>query len=301
MSVSLNNVSQVNNTQSIKQSEKTTDEKPKSSTLTKTTVAIGAGLTALAAIGIYFATRGRGIKATEKVVAETVKGATQTAQESANTIKKYSVEAFKKAGNKFNKGKALNADGTGFSGTISTQTKNGSSVFLEYEKGLLSKSTKIKDNDIIEKTYKYNKDGSLSINIKSKDTYFHTINIDSNKGLLYQNRMDSFIVKDLKTGKVLKENGTLFVYDKNCNLIGGQDTHGRINTYYPNGKIKLKSEGNTVKFFDENGNILTVSNGKKITNEDMQYKKERQKILDAYMDARYQISLCLGKGKHYMD
>lgn len=56
MPVSLNNVSQVNNTQAIKQSEKKTDEKSKSFP-TKTAVIVGTGLTALAAVGIYLTTR----------------------------------------------------------------------------------------------------------------------------------------------------------------------------------------------------------------------------------------------------
>ncbi len=57
MSVSLNNIAQVNNTQPTKPQEKKTDENPKSSTPTKTLIAVGTGLTALAAVGIYLATR----------------------------------------------------------------------------------------------------------------------------------------------------------------------------------------------------------------------------------------------------
>ena len=56
MPVSMNNVSQVNNTQPIKQQPKTTDEKTKSFP-TKTAVIVGTGLTALAAVGIYLTTR----------------------------------------------------------------------------------------------------------------------------------------------------------------------------------------------------------------------------------------------------
>ena len=58
MSVSLNNVSQVNNTQPIKQPEKKTDDKTKSFP-TETAVIVGTGLTALAAVGIYLTTRKR--------------------------------------------------------------------------------------------------------------------------------------------------------------------------------------------------------------------------------------------------
>lgn len=86
MSVSLNNVSQVNNTQPIKQSEKKADEKTKFLT-PKTLVAVGTGLTALAAVGIYIATRGKGTKATERVVQQVTHNAQEAVQNVANEVK----------------------------------------------------------------------------------------------------------------------------------------------------------------------------------------------------------------------
>ena len=128
MSVSgINNVAQTNNIQSTKTLEKKTEETSKTSNLTKTTVAIGAGVTALAAVGIYLATKGKGAKST---------------QETANTIKEMTVDAFKKAGNKFNKGKAVTSTGEAYTGSISHQTKDGKNIVREYENGVLKKSTK---------------------------------------------------------------------------------------------------------------------------------------------------------------
>ena len=204
MPVSLNNnVAQVNNIQQSKQPEKKTDEKSKFLTPTQTKVAVGTALTALAAVGIYLATKGKGAK----VAQETVTNSTQTAQEFANTVKENTVEAFKKAGNKFNKGKALNADGTGFSGTILNQTKDGAEVSLVYENGLIKKSTKTKNGEkLLEKTYKNRDDGSLNVNIvDSKGTKTDVV-YDSNKGILgrYRREKDgtnSSIVKDLKKDK----------------------------------------------------------------------------------------------------
>lgn len=258
MHVSLNNnVVQANNIQQSKQPEKKIDEKSKFLTPTQTKVAIGTALTALAAVGIYLATKGKGAK----VAQETVTNATQTAQESANTIKEYSVEAFKKAGNKFNKGKALNADGTGFSGTILNQTKDGAEVSLVYENGLINKSTKTKNGEkLLEKTYKNRDAGSLNVSIVDSKGTKVDVEYDSNKGILYRYRREkdgtkNFIVKDLKKDKILKENGTDFIYDKNGNKIAEKDYNHNITLYHPNGKVKFKQEGNTLKSFDENGNM----------------------------------------------
>ncbi len=86
MPVSMNNVSQVNNTQPIKQQPKTTDEKTKSFP-TKTAVIVGTGLTALAAVGIYLATKGKGAKATQKAVTETVHNTQEAVQNATNEVK----------------------------------------------------------------------------------------------------------------------------------------------------------------------------------------------------------------------
>lgn len=80
MPVSLNNVSQINNTQLIKQQPKTTDENAKSFP-TKTAVIVGAGLTALAAVGIYLATRGKADKAVQQATHNTQEAAQNVANE----------------------------------------------------------------------------------------------------------------------------------------------------------------------------------------------------------------------------
>ena len=82
MPVSMNNVSQVNNTQPIKQQPKTTDEKTKSFP-TKTAVVVGTGLAALAAVGIYLATKGKGAKAVQQATHNTQ----EAVQNAANEVK----------------------------------------------------------------------------------------------------------------------------------------------------------------------------------------------------------------------
>lgn len=82
MPVHLNNVSQINNTQLIKQQPKTTDENAKSFP-TKTAVIVGAGLTALAAVGIYLATKGKVGKAVQQATHNTP----EAVQNATNEVK----------------------------------------------------------------------------------------------------------------------------------------------------------------------------------------------------------------------
>lgn len=163
MPVSLNNVSQVNNTQAIKQPEKKTDEKSKFLTPTKTKIAVGTALTALAAVGIYLATKGKGNKATQEAVTEATHNIQETVPETVNTIKEMTVDAFKQAGNKFNKGKAVTSTGEVFTGSLTHQTKDGKNIVREYENGVLKKATKYEGENVIDKKeYKYDKNGKIS-------------------------------------------------------------------------------------------------------------------------------------------
>ena len=163
MPVSLNNVSQVNNTQAIKQPEKKTNEKSNFLTPTKTKIAVGTALTALAAVGIYLATKGKGNKATQEVVTEATHNIQETVPETVNTIKEMTVDAFKQAGNKFNKGKAVTSTGEVFTGSLTHQTKDGKNIVREYENGVLKKSTKYEGENVLsQKEYKYDKNGKIS-------------------------------------------------------------------------------------------------------------------------------------------
>ena len=87
MPVSLNNVSQINNTQLIKQQPKTTDENAKSFP-TKTAVIVGTGLTALAAVGIYLATKGKAVQnATNEVKTPNASSEIETLKEKIKTLR----------------------------------------------------------------------------------------------------------------------------------------------------------------------------------------------------------------------
>ena len=122
--------------------EKTnTENKPKLSTETK--VLIGAGLTALAAVGIYIATRGK------KTPSVTEKPLEQ--------LKEMAVSQFKKAGNKFEKGRALTSAGEGYTGTLTHTTKSGKNITMKYENGFLVESK----SDKFKKIYEYDDKGRL--------------------------------------------------------------------------------------------------------------------------------------------
>ena len=112
--------------------------------------AIGLGLTALASYSIYAFTKGR-VKA-PKPTPPTPNPANPVAE-----IKEMGVKAFRKAGNKLDKGKAILADGTNYTGKITNECKDGSKVVMEYVDGVLQKSTKTtKDGTkIFTKKYQY--------------------------------------------------------------------------------------------------------------------------------------------------
>lgn len=257
MSVSLQNITQVNNTQPIKQSTKNTDEKQKSSTSTKTIVTVGAGLIALATVGIYIATRGKAVKATQDVV--------QNSQKTTNTIKEMTVDAFKQAGNKFNKGKAITNTGEAFTGNITHQTKDGKNIVREYENGVLKKSTKYDGENILsQKEYIYSKDGDLSV-VQDGKLILEKIT-NTKDGIQRIDNLNGFIVKNTNTGKIktlqIKGQRKYFYYDDNGTLKkvkhdysskDGIYMHDTI-IYSPEGnkKMKIDSIGRT-EFYDKNG------------------------------------------------
>ncbi len=257
MPVSMNNVSQVNNTQPIKQQPKTTDEKTKSFP-TKTAVVVGTGLAALAAVGIYLATKGKGAKATQKVVTETV----HNTQETANTVKEMTVDAFKQAGNKFNKGKAVTNTGETFTGNITHQTKDGKKIVMEYENGVLKKSTKYDGKNVLtQKRYEHCEDGIFTIS-DNNDFFF----MKKTEGRVQTTQSNNVLIrKDVDTGRLitlhLKGKGQPrkdFYYDDNGVLKAVKRSYNQesyMDFYSPDGSKKFSVDPSTglTEFYDKNG------------------------------------------------
>ena len=175
-----------------------TSTNPSDKTLSTTTkVVIGTALTALAATGIYIATRGKVKPKTTPPV---------TTNNPVQEIKELAVSAFKEAGNKFVKGKAVMADGTNYTGKIVSESKDGSKVVMEYLDGVLQKSTKTKGVDtIFEKTYKYSDDLGLVNVTKNGNSIFSKTYDKLAKQILIN---DGKLRIDTETGIIIKNNTT---------------------------------------------------------------------------------------------
>lgn len=154
------NIQKVETTDNIEPAEK---DKGLSSTAKW---AIGLGLAGLASYGIYAMTKGR------------VKAPKPTPANPIPEIKEMAVNAFREAGNKFEKGKAILADGTKYTGNITSECKDGSKIVMEYVDGVLQKSTKTaKDGTkVFDKAYTWAEDGLIKEVKKNGETI-----LDENK------------------------------------------------------------------------------------------------------------------------
>ena len=84
-------------------------------------------------------------------------------------ILKETFETFKLKG-KFNKGRAILLNGTGFSGILTKETKDGGNVLLEFTNGILKKSIKMNGEEkVFEKLYKTNDKGEKLVEIIKYD------------------------------------------------------------------------------------------------------------------------------------
>ena len=292
MSVSLNSVVQANNAQPIKQLTTPEDDKKSKSIPIKTTVVVGTGLAALAAIGIYIATRGKGSKIFSKDVTEV----TQKPQEVTNAIKEMTVDAFKKAGNKFNKGKAVTNTGEAFTGNITRQTKDGKKIVLEYKNGVLNNSTKYDGENVLsQKKYNFRENGDFTIFegenlllIKKTEGSISTI---QTKNALIRKDVNTGRIKTLQIeGQGKKDfyysgDGTLKAVKHHYQAKDGTIMHDTV-LYSPEGnkKMKIGADGMT-EFYDKNG----------VSIDKIQVDIYRGNSSLYYHDLSYSKSLELGK------
>lgn len=259
MPVSLNNVSQINNTQLIKQQPKTTDENAKSFP-TKTAVVAGAGLAALAAVGIYIATRGRG----------GVKSVNKQNTETTNQIKEMTVELFKKEGNKFLKGRAIMADGSNYSGKMTSVLQDGKKIVCEYENGFLKNSTKSDCEKVLfNKEYKYNNKGNLIEVTENSDKPKKLFSAEyDNKGKTVIGQKVSYRIDPSGKLKILNIEGN---GSKEFRYTSDGKLHSYTHHYFENGTfmhdlVILHPDGKTKRiviggdgkstFYDKEGNIV---------------------------------------------
>lgn len=171
-------------------------------------------------------------------------------------------------GIKLEKGKALNQDGSGFSGVMKTMTKNGNKVTLEYTDGYLTKSTK---NDKLFKTFE---------------------NITQQEKTLPRNQATR-ITKFNENGEISKITEQSFYSN---GKIKRTATNNSAFDFFENGKIKAKetrrfwnvenpktlddfSSFQGAKIYDEQGNLIKEINDLGPNGKAIEYKPNGDKIV----------------------
>lgn len=202
--------------------------------------------------GIYLATRGK--KGTSE--------AGSSAEKPLEQIKEMAINAFKQAGNRFERGKALSADGTGYTGRL-THTVDGKKIVIEYKDGIIQKSTKLDgENVIFEKRYTYDENGNMTIFNKDNQVLFTR---KTENGLKTVKTAKSEIVTDLNhNGRIIRQRidgqGEKEFYYRGS----GQSHFIKHNTYGSSKVTCFRKDGSKqytitgageAEFFDKKGNI----------------------------------------------
>lgn len=221
------------------------------------------GLAGLGALGIYLATRGK--KGTETVE--------KTTEKATEQIKDMAVDAFKKAGNKFEKGKAKLANGEAYTGNLTQKLKDGKTVVREYKNGMLQKVSKMDGEKVVaSKSYTYDNKGMLTKIVDNNKDVFHNdiFNASIDNGFKTIKTSKLTIGIDLNTGKLKRlkiddKGDKRFYYDKEGKLKFVQydytdknGSHADIIAYYPDGKnIRfVRHLDNGAEFYDVNGQVV---------------------------------------------
>ncbi|MCM1265495.1 MAG: hypothetical protein NC200_04775 [Candidatus Gastranaerophilales bacterium] len=277
---------------SVSKTENNSANTDKKSNGTSTKVIVGTGLAGLAAIGIYIATRGKG----------GAKGVTVPISELSNislTPNEMSVDAFKAAGNKFVKGKAITQSGENYTGLIIQQKENGEKYVRNYTEGKLENVKKyMGDNVISQKHYSYNEQGVLenvieTVDGKTNNLYRRTVNNFNIENIEFPKGEFS---RDLSTGNLIRtkikgKGEKIFVYSQDgkntLNAIRhnytdydtGKFCHD-ITLLHPDSKtprITIKGDG-TCRFYDKKGLMtdaveLDINSLSSIKYKQLQYSK----------------------------
>ena len=213
-----------------------TEKKPQISTQTK--VIVGTGLAALAAVGIYIATRGKSGKTNTSGL-----NPASGNEKPLEILKEYTIDAFKKAGHKFEKGRAITSDGKNYTGTLIRTDKNGNKFVSEFKDGVFQKATK--NNDVISEV-------TFNDNIKTIKTKNSNIRIDTGIGKIVTLQKNDKGIKQFYYTK----DGVLKYVDHEFSESGTTGIK-ELTKFSPDGKTKLFTirSNKSVKFFDSNGKI----------------------------------------------
>ena len=139
------------------------------------------------------------------------------------------IEAFNDAKNILKKGVAKLSDGTLYTGKLTSKTKSGNEIVLEYKNGKLTNAQKLDGEKVIyTKNYKHNDEELTEVWKGSFDAaentysnskiYQYNVNYKKEKGLIVKFIHGKKFVQDVKTGKILEMNGKQYFYNPDGSL-----------------------------------------------------------------------------------
>lgn len=206
------------------------DETEKKKSLSKGAKWAGLALTALAIGGIYIATRGK----SKLKIDPTPTSSTSIVQNNpVQQIKEMFISEFKRGKdaktegiNRLINGKAILADGTNYTGKITAKCKDDSTVVMEYADGVLQKSTRSKFGGVkVQKLYEYDEKGVLRCvdELVGNGVFPSLRRIYTSKeveglNVIYTNNNKNKIVQDVMTGKILRNKGKDYFYNRDGSL-----------------------------------------------------------------------------------
>ena len=243
--------------------------------------AIGLGLTALASYGVYYAlTKGR-VKAPKP---------TPNPENPIPEIKEMAIDAFKRGKdanttgvNRLVKGKAILADGTMYTGSITSTGKDGSKVVMEYVDGVLQKSTKTAKDGTkdFNKAYTWAEDGLIKEVKKNGETI-----LDENKLIeIYKKANTELLKKDSLEGRFPSVIRNLEEIYADINKI--EDTKcketllGHLEVTVPKYGYKFSNTGKLISKINlEDGLIKLRNQNKEILETLSEYQSFKEKFYD---------------------
>lgn len=245
-SIAPNNVQKFNNnTQTPIENSKKPEEKSNGKTLL-----IGSLAALAVGAGIYLATKGKkgNVKSGSETINETDKPIKQ--------LKETAIDAFKKAGNKFEKGKAILANGESYTGRLTHARKDGSTLVMEYENGLLKESTILDNYSILSgKNYTYDSNNKLTKVDDIFDKELVKIKRDETTGKILGNGRQNFIYS-------LEDGSLRYIDNGKFQNQSGETLEGFVELYPNSNKIKRATADPSIGIvfhFDEKGNSI-ISN-----------------------------------------